>query len=230
MLKLDSSAPECLSSLAPFKGLRVDDLQRFTTGAAEMSVPCGTIVFREGDVCTGLHFVVSGQVKLSFHTDAGYEQVVRLVGDGGSFEEVALFLSERYAMTAETIADTTLLHVARDVLVAEVERNAEFGGRVIRELCHQLRQRTLDLHSYVLLTGTQRVVGYLLSRLPDGGCGKPVAVVLPVKKGIIASRLNLTHEHFSRILHELAAAALIEVDGRDVLIRDVGRLRALYAG
>ena len=40
--------------------------------------------------------------------------------------------------------------------------------------------------------------------------------MLPAKKAIIASRLHLTHEHFSRILHELAAAELIVVEGRMV--------------
>ena len=54
----------------------------------------------------------------------------------------------------------------------------------------------------------------------------PAHVLLPAKKGIIASQLNLTHEHFSRILRSLATAAMIEVDGRTVHIPDVGRLRA----
>ncbi|HUF81310.1 MAG TPA: helix-turn-helix domain-containing protein, partial [Burkholderiales bacterium] len=72
------------------------------------------------------------------------------------------------------------------------------------------------------------VASYLLSCLPRVMNGSPAVAVLPAKKGIIASRLNLTHEHFSRILRELTAAGLIEVRGRDVIIRDVGRLRARY--
>ena len=43
---------------------------------------------------------------------------------------------------------------------------------------------------------------------------------------MIASQLNLTHEHFSRLLRELVTEALIEVEGRRVRILDVGRLRA----
>ena len=52
---------------------------------------------------------------------------------------------------------------------------------------------------------------------------------LPVSKAIVASRLNLTPEHFSRILHDLQTLGLISVDGRDVHIVDVVRLRA-YTG
>jgi CRP/FNR family transcriptional regulator, dissimilatory nitrate respiration regulator len=35
----------------------------------------------------------------------------------------------------------------------------------------------------------------------------------------------VTPEHFSRILHDLVEAGLIGVDGRDVRILDVARLR-----
>ena len=43
--------------------------------------------------------------------------------------------------------------------------------------------------------------------------------------GTIASRLNLTQEHFSRILSELTGAGLIQVEGRTIHIPDIGRLR-----
>jgi CRP-like cAMP-binding protein len=46
---------------------------------------------------------------------------------------------------------------------------------------------------------------------------------------IVASRLNLTPEYFSRILHELADAGLIVMEGRAVNVPDVERLRT-YTG
>ncbi len=57
-----------------------------------------------------------------------------------------------------------------------------------------------------------------------------MAVSLPVCKGLIDLRLNLTQEHFSRILHELAAATLIRADGLQVLIRDIGHPRLMVTG
>jgi CRP-like cAMP-binding protein len=52
-----------------------------------------------------------------------------------------------------------------------------------------------------------------------------VSIRLPTSKGTIASRLNLTQEHFSRILSELTSAGLIQVEGRVIHIPDIGRLR-----
>ncbi|MET0917261.1 MAG: helix-turn-helix domain-containing protein, partial [Burkholderiales bacterium] len=56
--------------------------------------------------------------------------------------------------------------------------------------------------------------------------GSSVTVTLGVSKGILASRLNLTPEHFSRILHDLSVTSLISVDGRQVRIPDIEKLRA----
>lgn len=70
------------------------------------------------------------------------------------------------------------------------------------------------------------MIGYLLrgepeSRIPDG----QASVELPTRKSIIASRLNLTPEHFSRILNDLAQSGLVRVRGRKVDILDIERLR-----
>jgi CRP-like cAMP-binding protein len=56
-----------------------------------------------------------------------------------------------------------------------------------------------------------------------------VSVRLPTSKGTIASRLNLTQEHFSRIQHELSEAALIGVEGRTIHILDIEKLRTTRA-
>jgi len=69
------------------------------------------------------------------------------------------------------------------------------------------------------------VIDYLLCPELESTHNGMLRVTLPAKKGVIASRLNLTQEHFSRILHELMARKLIDVDGRTVYIPDASRLR-----
>ena len=111
---------------------------------------------------------------------------------------------------------------------AEIERSPLFARRIIADLSRRLDHFLSDLESVTLRSGTERVVGYLLTNVevcPRDGA----AVTLPAAKGVIASRLSLTQEHFSRILHELAAAGLIGIDGRDIRIPDLERLRARAA-
>jgi CRP-like cAMP-binding protein len=82
----------------------------------------------------------------------------------------------------------------------------------------------------------ERVIGYLLSGLPEswpgrGDGGKALSVTLPVSKAVLASRLSMTPEYFSRVLRELESQGLIAVDRREITIPDPARLTALpHAG
>ena len=50
--------------------------------------------------------------------------------------------------------------------------------------------------------------------------------MLPTSKAVVASRLNVTPEHFSRILHDLSEKGLIDVVGREIRILDPAKLRS----
>jgi len=148
-----------------------------------------------------------------------------LVGPEGIFGEIAV-LNGRHLLTAETLADTQLVRFAKAVVLAELERTPEFTRGIVGILSRRFQHVLGALEDCTLRSGTERVIGYLLNRLPPEAVNSHATLTLPAKKGVIASQLNLTHEHFSRLLRELATEALIEVEGRRVRIVDVDRLRA----
>ena len=216
-----------LANLPLFKELSPAEIERIVAGTSELHVPRGEVLFNKGAPCTGFHLVIYGQVKLSFVTPQGSEKVVEIIGPGMSFGEALMFMERPYIVMAQTLADSLLLHVAKQTVFAELERNPGFARKMLAGVSRRLHGIISDLESYSLHSGTQRVIGYLL-RQDDGqgGAAEPCTVTLPTSKAIVASRLNLTPEHFSRILHELAAAGLVRVDGRDIVIEDVARLRS----
>jgi len=81
-----------------------------------------------------------------------------------------------------------------------------------------------DVEQYSLHSGLQRVIGYLLRDVDTASRDEPVTVSLPVSKATIASRLSLTPEYFSRVLHELEAAGLVRIDKRDIHLLDAQAL------
>jgi len=216
-------------NLPLFNGLDEDELGYIKSEFRQLDVPRGTILYRPGDLCSGIHVVVSGHVKIALGSASGAEKVVDLVGPGQTLGETAVFLERPHKTSAETVSDSRLLHIAKDKVFAAVQNHPGFARRIIAGLSHRLDQFISDLESLTLHSGTERVVSYLLSRLDGAAHGRHAAVTLPASKGVIASRLNLTQEHFSRILHDLAAIDLIRVDGRDITIPNVEQLRARTA-
>jgi CRP/FNR family transcriptional regulator, dissimilatory nitrate respiration regulator len=217
---------EFLRSLPLFEALEDCALARLAAGITAVDVTKGTVLLRRGDPCIGFHVVVFGQIKVSLQTPKGDEKVVDLMGRGQSFGESAMFLNRPYLVTAEALTDSKVLHLPRATVMTEIDRNAMFAHSIIIGLSQRLNHLIGHIEGYTLRSGTQRVIGYLLSELPElMQAGKPT-LTLPAQKGVIASQLNLTQEHFSRILHDLAAGGLIEVRGRVVHIHDMTKLRS----
>ncbi len=219
-----------LNSLPLFRELDSEEINRLAAGTREVRVQRGDILFQKGDPCLGFHVVVFGQIKLVFITPDGDEKVIEIMGPGQSFGEAVLFLEKPYPVTSQALADSLLLHVAREAVFEEIERDARFARRVIAGLSRRLHQLISDVEAYSLRSAAQRVIGYLLR--PDHDHDDDLSgttVTLPASKTVIASRLNITPEHFSRVLHDLTASQLLQVDGRIVHILDVERLRS-YGG
>ena len=219
-----------LSNLPLFRELGSEEIDRIASGTREVRVKRGDVLFQKGDPCRGFHIVVYGQVKLLFITSQGDEKVIEIMGPGQSFGEAVMFLEKPYVVTGQTLTDSLLLHVAKEVVFEEIERDSKFARRVIAGLSRRLHQLVTDVEAYSLRSAAQRVIGYLLRPDHEHEDGENASsVTLPASKTVIASRLNITPEHFSRVLHELTENRLIRVDGRTVRILDVERLRA-YEG
>ena len=215
-----------LHSLPLFRELGSVQLEALAAAATEQRAAAGTELFRRGDLCDGIHVIVLGRVKLALHAPGGAEKVMAVLGPGQSFGESAMFMGKPHVLRAETLADSLLLLIGRQAILEAVERNPRFARCMLDELAQRLCRLVADIESYTLKSATERVTGYLLAELPEGaGAAQPAEVTLAASKSVLASRLNITREHFSRILHELTQANLIRVSGRHIRILDQTGLR-----
>ncbi|HEY5633606.1 MAG TPA: Crp/Fnr family transcriptional regulator [Burkholderiaceae bacterium] len=216
-----------LANIPMFSDATADDLEGLAAGTTELRVPKGQIIVQRGDPCVGFHVVVYGQVKLAFVSPNGAEKVIEIIGPGHSFGEALMFTDRPYVVFAQALADTMLLHIAKTAIDSAIERDPKLAMRMIAGLSRKLHGLVEDVEAYSLRSGMQRVIGYLLRDLEEEveKGHDPVKIVLDANKGVIASRLNLSAEHFSRTLAELSHENLIQVDGARITIIDPARLR-----
>ena len=218
--------PRYLSLLPLFSDLSPDELQRLATGCSLKRLQRGELVFRCGEPCDAFHVCVTGQVKLFVLSPAGQEKVIEIIAPGQSFAEALMFTGRPYILSAQALTDALVLTIGKAAVVGEVERDARFALRMLAGISRRLHGLVHDVEAYALHSGLLRVIGYLLRDQQAEDCvsGEVITVSLPVSKATIASRLSLTPEYFSRVLHELEAAGLIDVDKRDIHILDAKRL------
>jgi len=244
-----SCTPECVSinsliAKAPlFEGVAVDELADIACFTRKIVAPRGEILFRKNEACNGLYLIVSGQVKIFFSSALGNEKILDILGESAVLGESALYQGGNYQFYAQTLSESILLHIAKPAMLALLDKNPRFARRVIGNLSQIAFGLTQDVESYSLHSGRQRVINYLvheavranaaLQDLPlmsakdqvSGEWQSPLVISLPTSKGVIASYLNLTQEHFSRILHDLSAGGLLSVSGRDIHIENFTQFR-----
>jgi CRP-like cAMP-binding protein len=225
------SAEAFVVNLPLFKELSKEQHARIAASVRMLRATRGESLFHRGDPVAGTYIVGYGRVKLSFVSPSGVEKVIEIIEPGQSFGEAVMFLDLRHVVTAQALADSLLLLVPKEILFENIDNDPGLARRMLAGLSRRLHQLVADVESYSTRSGTERLIGYLLHDCVGrgdeaaGDLQGSIDIELPVAKGVIASRLNLTQEHLSRILHDLSALGLIEVHGRRIHVRDLERLR-----
>ena len=216
-----------LANIPLLRDASAEEVERMAAGTRRVYAQKGEVLFRRGEPCEGFWIVLYGQVKLTVTSTQGMEKVIEIVGPGLTFGEAIMFMDMPYVVSTQTLADSLLLHVSKTTVFAELERNPAFARKMLAGLSRRLHGLIRDVESYSMRSGTERVIGFLMriDSNEDAEGGNEATMTLPASKVTIASRLNLTPEHFSRILHDLSAAGLIEVSGKTIRVPDLRRLR-----
>ncbi len=220
---------ETLTRSSIFSNLPIETLGRLAIGTSEVAFGRGSVVFGRGSVSTGIHVVDSGQLKLTIETLQGDEHVVEIVQDGDCFGEAAMLTNRLHLLSAVALSDCKLLHVARNTLINELEHNQALAQRLIANLSDRLYRRTSDMENILLRKALGRVARFILDELEREADSANGQIQLPARKGLIASKLNMTQEHFSRTLRTLCARGKIAVNGATIAVVNEEGLRQIAA-
>lgn len=214
-----------LLRLPLFSGLNEAEIAQLMPGVREYKVRAHEMLFQKGDLLRGIHLLVSGQAKLFLPTSQGAERVIAMVNPGSSFGEAVVFLDKPVPVSAQAMHDSVVLIVHNEVLLGVLDRNPQFARKLLASISMRLHELLSDIETCTLMNSVQRVVCFLSQQAPQADEAE-YEVRLDTSKQTLASRLNLAAETFSRALHHLATAGLIEVQGRTIRVKDVRRLRA----
>lgn len=181
-------------------------------------------LFRRGELCAHIFILLSGHIKLSIPDERGQEKVIEFLSPGKALGESALLPGHRFIADAQALDACELLSFSSVAVRAAIKRVPSFAEQLLMSLSLRFESLLRDIESVSLRTAAQRVVEYLLIQPRTGDLAN-----LPFHKRVIASKLGLQPETFSRSLQKLATDGLITVRGARVVIHDVAKMQALLA-
>jgi CRP-like cAMP-binding protein len=196
--------------------LRIDDLA------------AGEPLFDFGQPASRFYYLRSGQIKLTRSSPAGGEKVIEIVHPGETFGEVVMFLEKKntYPVSAQAVDDSVTWGFLGQTILDILRASPDACFAMMANMSWRLRQHVDEIQRLTLHSATERAVAYLLSQIPPDVVESP-EIHLTTPKHVIASRLAIKPETFSRILGRLVRAGLVDVHGQDIVLRDVAGLRAL---
>ena len=208
-----------------FSALDDTQLQVIKDSMQVVKIEEGRSLFEHGQPAERFFLVLEGQIKLYRLSEDGDEKVIDIVRPGETFAEAVTFMSGRcYPVNASALVDSRLLAFSNDAFRDVLRESVDSCFRLMADMSQRLHQRLNEIDSLTLHNATYRLVSYLLQELPDDVLESP-EIVLTTPKHVIASRLSIKPETFSRILTKLSRDGLIVVRGNSIVLEDLPRLR-----
>ena len=194
--------------------------------AHEVKLMDGQLYFQVGDPATHFFLVLSGQMKLTRLSMQGQEKVIEIITPGQTFAEALMFGEKPdYPVNASAMGDTHLLSFENAPFLKLLGGSVETCFRLLADMSQRLRMLIREIDELTLQSASCRVASFLWNRW-NAVRSQGSMIELQAPKGVIASRLSVTPETFSRILHNFSDQGLIRVDGSRVDILDDKGLQA----
>ncbi len=199
-------------------GLTDEQLKGVAQRAVRLRLQEGQFLFCQGDPADRFYLVLAGRMRLFRLSPDGAEKVIEIVGPGETFAEALMFLdAPRYPVCAGALGQVELIGIDAADFAQMLRGSIDTCFILLGKLSQRLRGLLREIDNLTLHTATSRLARYLL------------ALNLEARKGVIASRLSIKPETFSRIEKELTKQGVIAVKGQRVTFLDLDALERIAA-
>ena len=211
-----------VETLRPFAGLDAATLASLAAAAERIDAADGTILFEEGGAAERLYVIEQGLVEL--FTGSGRRRAgILLLWPGDLFMPAAALADEPYLLSARALGPARLVAFEAAAVRRLFRASLPLSNRLAEIMAGQFRTLVRSAKDLRVRSAPCRVGAFLL-RLVDESA-EPGFADLPVAKSVLASRLGLSSETFSRALNLLAVNG-VSVRGSRVILTDRARLEA----
>ena len=173
------------------------------------------------------HFIYmrSGWLKLFKEAACGEEVVVDILTRDHYCGELFLYtpLPTDEAYTVQAIADVELLMLPLSALRRCIDTDHKFAAHFLQSVLCKQRQLVMDVEHLSIQNALQRI-GCFVLRSCTIAKDNTAVLHLPYDKTLLASRLGMRAETFSRALTKFNRQHAIKTDGRMLQIGDVNAL------
>jgi CRP/FNR family cyclic AMP-dependent transcriptional regulator len=213
-----------LRNVSLFADVPTGDLEELTAGLRRRRYARGQVIFTQGDPGANLCIVEEGRVRIVVSSDDGKELVLRLLGPGDFFGELALLDGEPRSADAVAQENCQLLLLQREDFLKFVEARPRVATALLAALSRKLRLTTRQAQDVAFLDVPARLARTLLD-LAGAGDGEDGERTCRLTQAELAGTIGVTRESVNRWLGYFEERGLIRRARGSITILQPDRLR-----
>ena len=210
-----SSPRVTLDRLPYFRALTTREQIALSAAATRHTFRAGEMLLTQGEHFPYVWLLEAGQVKVFRMNSNGREYILRIVGAGGSVNDIAALDGGPAAANVAALTPAIAWALAGEALRATIARHPSLALDVIQALAQRTRALAQQIEDLALYPVTARLARFLLQHpLPKDGA---------ITRATIAAHLGTTPESISRALRTLEAQGAIRYNRSTIVVvqRDV---------
>lgn len=212
-----------IKDLTLFDGCHPEFFGHMANQAHAIALHKGQVIFIHEDPADKFYLITKGWIKLFRETLDGTQAVVDILTQGHILGETAIFQDDIYPYSAEATEPTEILAFPLSLLKQEIEENPKLALSMLTSMARYRRQQDREIEHRTIQNAPQRIGCFLLRLASQNEHGK-TTIHLPYDKTLIASRLGMQPETFSRALGKLKQETGIEIKGSSITLESLSQL------
>ena len=122
-----------------FCDIQEEDIEALNTNKGCSYYKKGQILFSQDTTPHGLYVIYSGKVKVFQLAENGKEQILRMTKPGDIIGYRALISNDKYTASAETIEESYMCFLPKELFFGILQRNESITQKVIHVLSSDLK-------------------------------------------------------------------------------------------
>lgn len=196
---------------------RVGDavMTRLINGSVVQILPSRAILFEEGAVPEFVHLILSGRVGLVASGGTAQEAVIEIFGAGSLLVVPAVILSLPYLVSGVVLAEAKIMLIRAEVFRRALDEEPLLARAVVDMLARHWRLLIEQIKDLKLRHAPERLAQWLLREVDAQGSD---LIRIGEPKRVIARRLGMSPESFSRGIAALEETGAIRVERRAIAV------------
>lgn len=209
-----------------FSSLAQTELEQLLRSATILNLLPQENVFYQGDIAKRFYLVVHGHLQLYRTSLQGQDKVIEVVREGRTFAEALMFsMQASYPVSAQAVSECMLISFDSDTYLGMLKGNPEACIAIMADMSIRLRKDLNEVESLSVQNAQSRLVLFFLRNMQHTANNQG-RVELDIPKRVLASRLSIQPETFSRLMKKMLNEGIITESRGAINIKDVSRLFA----